>query len=163
MLFQIRSWSGMVQSLVYFFFLKYFVFYAIILSFQVQLMSGLENLSKCMNLITARSLEIIPTLNYRLAPAGIVKPLVMKSVCFCAILLPEENNVFRFSLGAIFLRLFRSSCSARTLAVNDAVSWFLIAFVADVFSIGSAIVGMSGPATASIVVYGLASPSSFDT
>lgn len=65
---------------------------------------------------------------YRFALAGIEKPRVMKSDCLPAISLLEEKSPFRFSLGAIFLFLLRSSCSARTLAVNDAVPSFFIAF-----------------------------------
>lgn len=51
----------------------------------------------------------------------------MKSDCLPAMPLLEENSAFKFSLGATFRRLLRSSCSARTLAVRAAVSSFLMA------------------------------------
>ncbi len=37
-----------------------------------------------------------------------------------------ENKLFTLSFAPSFRLLFRSSCSARTLEVNDAVSWFLM-------------------------------------
>ncbi len=51
----------------------------------------------------------------------------MKSDCLPAMPLLDENNPFKFSLGAIFLRLLRSSCSAKTLAVRAAVPSFFMA------------------------------------
>lgn len=63
---------------------------------------------------------------HRLAFAGIEKPLVMKSKCFSSIPFLFENKLFTLSLPPSFLRLFRSSCSARTFAVSDAVSAFLM-------------------------------------
>lgn len=51
----------------------------------------------------------------------------MKSDYLPAMPLLDENRPFKFSLGAVFLRLLRSSCSAKTLAVSAAVSSFLMA------------------------------------
>ena len=61
-----------------------------------------------------------------LAFAGIEKPLVIKSTCFSSIPFLFENKLFTFSFAPSFLRLFRSSCSASTFAVRDAVSAFLM-------------------------------------
>lgn len=58
--------------------------------------------------------------------AGIENPLVMKSKCFSSIPFLFENKLFTLSLAPSFLRLFRSCCSARTFAVNNAVSAFLM-------------------------------------
>lgn len=50
----------------------------------------------------------------------------MKSMCFSSIPFLFENKLLTLSLAPNFLLLFRSSCSASTLVVKDAVSWFLI-------------------------------------
>ena len=64
--------------------------------------------------------------SHRFAFAGMEKPLVIKSKCFSSIPFLFENMLFTLSLAPSFLRLFRSSCSASTFAVNDAVSAFLM-------------------------------------
>ena len=62
----------------------------------------------------------------------------------------DENSAFKFSLGAVFLRLLRPSCSAKTLAVSAAVSSFLMAF--DGGSNLDSFNGKPGPATPSVLV-----------
>ena len=74
----------------------------------------------------------------------------MKSDCLPAIPLLEENRPFKFSLGANFRRLLRSSCSARTLAVSAAVSWFFIA--SDEVSVPVCFGGRLGPAVSSVLL-----------
>lgn len=73
----------------------------------------------------------------------------MKSDCLPAMPLLDENRPFKFSLDAIFLRLLRSSCSTRTLAVSAAVSSFLMA--SDEVSGPAFLDGKLGPATSSIL------------
>lgn len=65
-------------------------------------------------------------ISHRFAFAGIENPLVMKSECFSSIPFLFENKLFTLSFAPSFLRLFRSSCSARTFAVKDAVFAFLM-------------------------------------
>ena len=67
-----------------------------------------------------------PPISHRFAFAGIENPLVIKSKCFSSIPFLFENRLFTFSFAPSFLRLFRSSCSASTFAVKDAVFAFLI-------------------------------------
>lgn len=86
---------------------------------------------------------------HRLAPAGMVKPRVMKSFCLPAMPSLDEKSVFKFSFCATFRLLFRSSCSASTLAVSDAVPSFLIAF--DDGTAASSFGSRSGPAVTSAI------------
>lgn len=84
---------------------------------------------------------------HRFDSAGIVNPRFIKSARLPSMPVLEENSVCKLSFGAIFRRLLRSSCSAKTLAVSDAVSSFLIAF--DDGTVASPFNGKSGPATTS--------------
>lgn len=63
---------------------------------------------------------------HRFAFEGIENPLVIKSKCFSSIPFLLENKLFTFSFTTSFFRSFRSSCSASTFAVNNAVSAFLM-------------------------------------
>lgn len=75
----------------------------------------------------------------RFAPAGIEKPLVMKSACCLGTPLLVEKRLLTLSFEVTFLRLALSCSSARTRAVKDAVPAFLIApfaFGASSFSKG---------------------------
>lgn len=54
----------------------------------------------------------------------------MKSACILVSPLLDENRPLRFSFSAVFRRLFRSFCSARTLAVREAVPEFRMPLVA---------------------------------
>jgi hypothetical protein len=61
------------------------------------------------------------------ALAGIEKPRVIKSLCFaCIPLLLDENKLLMLSLMPNLRFFCRSSCSARTFAVSDAVPSFLM-------------------------------------
>lgn len=75
-------------------------------------------------LFTAQTIEA-----YLRAEAGIVKPLVMKSLPFEP---SFRSFVYRLSIlsfsPTILRRFFFSSCSSSTLAVNFAVAAFLIPF-----------------------------------
>ena len=66
---------------------------------------------------------------HRRAPAGIEKPLVMKSACFALPSVLDEKRLLMLSLFPVFRLLLRSCSSARTLAVNAAVAAFLIPVV----------------------------------
>lgn len=54
----------------------------------------------------------------------------MKSACIFVPPLLDEKRPFKFSFSAVFRRLFRSFCSARTFAVREAVPAFLMPLVA---------------------------------
>lgn len=68
--------------------------------------------------------------HHRFALAGIEYPRVMKSTWFSAIPFFDENRLLRLWFDSIFRLLLRSSCSARTLAVNAAVPPLLMLQVA---------------------------------
>ncbi len=86
----------------------------------------LQSISTFTNIIILPNATMPPPISHRFASAGIENPLVIKSKCFSSIPFLFENRLFTLSFAPSFLRLFRSSCSARTFAVKDAVSAFLI-------------------------------------
>lgn len=66
--------------------------------------------------------SILEHVNHLLAPAGIEKPLVMKSVFFPSMAFWDEKRALTLSLACSFLCLFLFPCSASTFDVNEAVS-----------------------------------------